>query len=171
LLTILTLALLASAQLRLLHTLLVLCGSQTPCSVFPTGKKSKDVSRAAIFSDTSTVRITQEECAKGMVRSLVGTFFSNVVRAWCIAHMTKDYLKLSPGTLSTVGGKFIARSTPNHKAGLHSAFVGFLGFILPARLSNVFWAGQPWNIFAITTAHEFVSTMLMGSIIGYLTKN
>lgn len=52
-----------------------------------------------------------EGCSTSCCTALGGTFVTNFVRAYCIAHMTKDYLKLSPGTLSSVGGLCVLRFT------------------------------------------------------------
>eukprot|EP01126_Amoeba_proteus_P018021 TRINITY_DN1896_c0_g1_i1.p1 TRINITY_DN1896_c0_g1~~TRINITY_DN1896_c0_g1_i1.p1 ORF type:complete len:151 (+),score=18.22 TRINITY_DN1896_c0_g1_i1:133-585(+) len=105
------------------------------------------------------LHITKESAEATETIGVGGTFVANLVRAYCLSHMTKDFLSLNSNVSSAIG------------AGLHSAVTGFLGFILPTRLANVFWAGQPWNAFALTTGHELVTVLLMGSIIGYLQKN
>jgi len=87
------------------------------------------------------------------IPSLVGTFFTLLLRAVCIAKMMPYYV---PDNKCSYFG-----------AGICQAFLGFIGFILPCSLHNVFWLGQKWSTFGIMAGNDAISTLLTGAVIGY----
>ncbi|MBI1970369.1 DUF1761 domain-containing protein [Candidatus Woesearchaeota archaeon] len=85
---------------------------------------------------------------KGMGKVYAITFISTLVMAIVLAFL-----------LSILGGDSL----------IEGAFTGFLlwlGFVATVQLSMVLWDGKPFQLYAITTAHELVVLVVMGVILG-----
>ena len=51
------------------------------------------------------------------------------------------------------------------KAGVHSAFWAWLGFVAPVTLGVVLWENKPWKLWLINTSNYLVSLVVMGVIL------
>jgi len=90
-----------------------------------------------------------------MLLPIGGTMIGNLVKAYGISRCIKYLVHVHPKTSSLV-------------AGLQVAIAAFVSFIVPTRLSGVFWAGQSWRFFGITAAQDLATSLAMGAVIGYL---
>ena len=90
--------------------------------------------------------------AKGMGKSYVLTFVGALLMSYILAH-----------SLIFAGAYFHASGVA---AGLMSGFWSWVGFILPALLGMMLWAGKPWKLYVLNVGYFLVALLVMGAILG-----
>lgn len=99
--------------------------------------------------DTS-VKPTSGELSKGLIITLIGTFFLAYVFAHNIAAWT-----FVPGTEDATAVAAI----------LSASIFTWLGFFLPVDLSTVAWERKSWKLFAINTTYHLATLFLAATIL------
>lgn len=89
---------------------------------------------------------------KGMAKVMVGSFVASLVTAGVLAFLI-DQLVVNLAEGNALGGSLIG------------ALV-WLGFVATKALGSVFWEGKSWKLYFLNTAHDLVSLLLMGAILG-----
>jgi hypothetical protein len=63
--------------------------------------------------------------------------------------------------------KIVYPAYPALNAGLFAAGLIWVGFAMTSELGSVTWENRPWALFILNSAHNLISLLVMGAIIGF----
>ncbi|MBI2147518.1 DUF1761 domain-containing protein [Candidatus Woesearchaeota archaeon] len=85
---------------------------------------------------------------EGMGAKYLGAFIGTLVMAFVLSRM------------------LVYAGTATAAQGVVLGFLAWLGFVAPVQFGIVLWEGKPVQLFFLNTAHELVSLVIMGAILG-----
>jgi hypothetical protein len=80
------------------------------------------------------------------------TFIFAILTAYLLAHV--------------IGMSQFSDQTPAIQTGLTSAFLMWLGFVMPTQFGAQLFGEKKWKLFALDTGYQLVSLLAMGAVIG-----
>lgn len=98
---------------------------------------------------------------QGMAKTFVMSFVASLVTATVL-----NFLTIESGFVDITGA---APALVNALGAMLIAALVWLGFVATKSLGSVFWEGRSWKLYFFNTAHDLVSFLVMGAIVGGLS--
>lgn len=99
----------------------------------------------------------QMPTAKPAFKTMIKPIIIFLVGALCMSFVLARIVTISSGFTGVIG------VIP----ALVSAFLVWIGFIVPVNLSFVAWEGKSWKLWSIHSGYWLVLLLIMGTVIGF----
>jgi hypothetical protein len=99
----------------------------------------------------------------GMVMPEVKPAFSTMLKPIVISFVGALFMSFVLARLIAVGGAYFGISGISN--GLATAFMVWLGFIVPVHFNSAGWEGKSWTLFFINSGYWLVYLLLIGMLI------